>query len=149
MGWPIAKTLTKGRCGKGLHSFEVTSKPWWTSWLQGLYKPFPPRCDNHIKGLRLHSFSLHWAYAIGNTRQAWHFPSERFAKCHYSLTSSKINRRQSFLEPDSPMPWVCMGLANNHKMCKTSKWTRYGTKDFRLNRNWCDANPVNRNQCGQ
>ena len=34
------------------------------------------------------------------------------------------------LDPDSPMPWVHKGLANNHKICNPSNWTRYGTDKF-------------------
>jgi len=28
---------------------------------------------------------------------------------------------------DSPMSWVLKGLANNHKICNPSNWTRHGT----------------------
>ena len=28
------------------------------------------------------------------------------------------------------MAWAKKGLANNHKICNTSYWTRYGTDDF-------------------
>jgi len=52
-------------------------------------------------------------------------------------TAPILYSRRFVLHPDLPMPWAKKGLANNHKICNASYWTRYGTDDF-LGSDWLD-----------